>query len=372
MERQFKDQMTPVERAKAIAGGQRADRLPCNPNIANGVARVYGCKISDFNSSARTLAEAQIVSYKKFGYDSVRVFTDLFPWAEAMGASVILPEDNTADLHEPALRSKEDIQNFERLQAIDPYKDGRLPVHLEAMKYLIDAIGSEVNCTAALVGPFTNACFLIGVEKILRSCLKEPHIVHYLCQISLESMLAYADAVIDIGLNPTISEPMSSCTVVSPSIYKEFSEPYLKKLVSHVKGRGKAVVIHICGKTAPIWNDIADLGVDGFSIDNIANISDCKRTIGHKTKILGNVDPATTMYMGTQNAVKMETLQCIKDGYDSPKGFVPMSGCSLPVETPLANVAAMLDAVSELGYPVDPEKLDSMISYYADLCEKEN
>ena len=29
------DQMTPAQRAAAIAQGKPADRLPCNPNIAN-------------------------------------------------------------------------------------------------------------------------------------------------------------------------------------------------------------------------------------------------------------------------------------------------------------------------------------------------
>ena len=43
------DQMTPAQRAAAIANGQDADRLPCNPNVANGTARIYGCKISEFN-----------------------------------------------------------------------------------------------------------------------------------------------------------------------------------------------------------------------------------------------------------------------------------------------------------------------------------
>lgn len=371
MGRIFKDQMTPMERAAALANCKDVDRLPCNPNVANGVSRVYGCKVSDFNRSARTLADAQIASYRRFGYDSVRIFTDLFPWAEAMGATLTLPEDSTADLLEPALKTKEDILNYQKIPVINPYKDGRLPIYLEAMKYLVDEIGSEVGCTAALVGPFTNACFLVGVEKILRMCLREPEVVHHLCQISLESLIAYADAAIDIGLGPTISEPMSSCTVISPAIFKTFSEPYLKQLVHHIQKRGKGVVMHICGKTAPIWNDIADMGIAGFSIDNVASILDCKHTIGHKTKILGNVDPATTMYMGTPNAVKLETLQCIKDGYDSPKGFVPMSGCSLPIETPFANIDAMLDTVAELGYPVDPQKLDSMIEDAKQLCAKE-
>lgn len=371
MSRQFKDSMTPAERAKAIKAGQEVDRMPCNPNVANGVARVYGCKIGEFNTSARTLADAQIASYRRFGYDSVRVFTDLFPWCEAMGSEIRFPEDDTADLLVPAITSK-DPDAYKLIHGFDPYKDGRMPVHLEAMKYLYEDVGDEVGVSAAIVGPFTNACFLMDIGTILRMTVKRPEVVHYLCQVSLESLIKYVDAAIDIGLGPTISEPMSSCTVVSPKVFREFSAPYLKKLVDHIHSRGKSVTMHICGQTAGIWNDIADMGCEAFSIDNVASISECKKTIGDRCKILGNVNPATTMFLGTPDEVKLATLKCIEEGYDSPKGFMPMSGCSLPVETPFENIDAMLDVCVQLGYPVKKGKLDMLIEEYEQKVAKVN
>ena len=358
MESNKKIQMTPKERATAMTKGEEVDRLPCNPNVANGVARVYGCKISDFNTSARILADAQIASYRKFGYDGVRVFTDLFPWPEAMGAKVICPEDNTVDLLEPAIADAKDIG---KLEPLNPYTDGRLPIHLEAMKYLIEDVGDEVGVSAAIIGPFTFACFLLGVDKTLKACIQQPEVVHQLCEVGLQSAIAYVDAAIAIGLGPTISEPMSSCTVISPRIFRKFSQPYLKRLVDHIKSKGKGVVMHICGQTSGIWEDIADMGVAGFSIDNIASIKDCKEKIGAKTRILGNVDPGTIMYMGTREQVRLETLKGIRDGYDSPKGYTPMSGCSLPVDTPFENIQEMMDTVTDVGYPVRIERVEELI-----------
>lgn len=360
----MKDSMTPMERALAIAKGSDVDRLPCNPNVANGVARVYGCKISQFNNDPKVIAEAQIATYKRFGQDGVRVFTDLFPWAEAMGAKVHFPEDETADLAESAIS---DISQISMIKAADPLKDGRLPVHIESMKYLLEGLGKEVPCSAGIVGPFTNAFFLLGMEKTLMMVHKNPEIVHKLCQISLETLKAYADIVLSLGLNPTISEPMSSCTVVSPKVFREFSLPYLKELVEFIQNRGKNAVLHVCGQTSKIWNDFADLGIAGMSIDNVASIIDCKNTIGNKTKILGNVDPGRIMYSGTPLEVRLKTLECIRDGYDSPKGYVVMSGCSLPVDTPFENIDSMMDTVREVGYPVEPDKVDFMISE----CEKQ-
>ncbi len=353
------DNMTPLQRGAAIAKGEVVDRLPCNPNVANGVARVYGCKVSEFNTDAKTLAKAQIASYRKFGYDSIRIFTDLFPWAEAMGATVVKPDDNTVDLDQPAIKSIEEIS---KLNPANPYKDGRLPVQLDAMKYLIDEVGNEIGCSFGVVGPFTNAFFLLGVEKTLISVRKNPEIIHRLCRISMETIKAYVEAGIKIGLNPAISEPMSSCTVVSPKIFREFSLPYLKELVDFIKSKGKGVIIHICGQTNKIWPDLAELGIAGMSIDNVASLAECKKIIGDKTKILGNVDPGGIMYSGNRLDVRLRTLECIQDGYDSPKGYIVMSGCSLPIESPLENIKEMLDTVREVGYPVNINKVESMIA----------
>ena len=362
----LKDTMTPKERAAAIAQGKPVDRMPCNPNIANGVARVYGCKISEFNTNAKTIADAQIACYRRFGADSARIFTDLFTFAEAQGAKVKFPDDDTADLEAPAISpdvpDSELMKEIDKIKPADPYHDARLPLHLEAMKYLLDGVGDEMGCSAGVIGPFTNSFFLLGVERTLRAIHKNPEAVHKLTKVSLETAKAFADAAIKIGLTPTISEPMSSCTVVSPKVFREFSLPYLRELVDFIKSKGRGVVIHICGQTNKIWRDLADMGIAGMSIDNVASIKECKETIGMDTKIMGNVDPGGVMYSGTPDEVRLKTLECIRDGYDSPKGYMIMSGCSLPVDSPFENIDSMMNTVRELGYPVNINKLDDMLA----------
>ena len=54
-------------------------------------------------------------------------------------------------------------------------------------------------------------------------------------------------------------------------------------------------------------------------------------------------------------------LECIRDGYDSPKGYTVMSGCSLPVETPAENIQMMMDTVREVGYPVQIDRVNTLL-----------
>ena len=267
-----RDRITSLERMIAYNKGERIDRLPCNPNIANGAARVIGCKVSEFRNNGQLIAQAHIAAYRMFAYDGVRPFTDLYVQAEAMGAKVCYPVDDTADLEAPAIT---DLAGIDDIQPADPYHDGRLPSHLEAAKIVIDALGAEVSCSGGVVGPFTNAFFLIGVEKLSKVLARDPEAVHKLCAVSFATAVRYADAFIDIGLTPTVSAHAST-TIVSPKHFMEYSFPYLKRLIAHVHSRGKPVTLHICGKTDKIWEGMADTGADCLSIDNVASLSSAR------------------------------------------------------------------------------------------------
>ena len=347
-------QLTPLQRFAAYGRGEALDRLPCVPIIGNSSARLIGAKVSAFRGNGPLIAEAQIAAYRAFGYDVIRVFTDLYQMAEAMGATVHYPEDETAYLAAPSISSVADIG---RLTPLNPLTDGNLPAHLEAMGRVVDAVGTEVPVTGAVTCPFTTASFLIGAETLVRLTLKNPEAVRRLCEVALESALRYSEAIIAVGASPSLTDPMSSSTVISPRLFREFSLPYLKRLIDYIQSRGKSVTLHICGKSARIWEAMVEAGADCLSIDNEASLAEAKLAIGHRARLMGNVRPSEIMLQGTTAEVRRAVFAGIAEAWDSPKGYIVASGCSRPTETPFANIQAMMDAVTEIGWPIDPEKL---------------
>lgn len=343
------DQMTPLERLTAYGKGQPIDRLPCVPIIGNTAARVIHTKISDFRGNGKLLAKAHVEAYKLFGYDIIRIFTDLYTQAEAMGSKVHYLLDETAYLESPAIENIGDIDN---LSPADPNKDGNLPHHLEAMKWAVESVGKEVAVTGAVTCPFTNASFLIGAEKLIRLMLKNPEAVHKLCEVSLETNLRYTKAIIDAGCTPSLTDAMSSCTVISPRQFQEFSYPYLIRLIDYIHSRGKTVTLHICGKTNKIWDLMASAGADCISIDNDADLLEAKLKVGDKVRLMGNVKPSEIMLEGSVEDVRKSVVDCVAKAYDNPKGYIVASGCSLPTETPFQNIHAMMNTVRTIGYPV--------------------
>lgn len=349
-----KDQMTPIERMTAYSRGEAIDRLPCVPIVGNTAARVIGAKVSEFRGNGKLIAKAQVEAYKMFGYDVIRVFTDLYTQAEAMGAKVNYPPDETAYLAEPAIN---DLAEIDKLKPADPYKDGNLPSHLEAMEIAVDEVGHEAVVTGAVTCPFTNAAFLIGADNLAKLTIKNPEAVHKLCRLSLETSLRYAGAIIDAGCTPSLTDAMSSGTVIGPKQFREFSLPYLTELISYIHSRGRSVTLHICGRTNKIWDMMVDAGADCISIDNEASLLDAKAKVGHRVRLMGNVRPSEVMLEGTPELVRKSVIECIRLAHDNPKGYIVASGCSLPTETPFENIHAMMDTVREIGYPVNLEQL---------------
>ncbi len=340
--------MTPIERLAALSAGGPLDRLPCVPIVGNTAARVIGVRTAELRRSGATLARAHAAAYRRFGYDVVRVFTDLYVQAEAMGAKVRVPDDETAYLHEPAVHG---VAGIDKLRPADPARDGCLPAHREAAQRLVDEIGGEAAVTAAVTGPFTNSSFLVGAETLARLALREPNVVHRLCELSVETAIRWADALMDAGATPSLTDPMLSATVVSPRQFAELGLPYLKRLVDHLHRRGRAVTLHICGKTRPVWQHMVASGADCLSIDNEANLAEAKAAVGDRVRLMGNIPPVAVLFEGDSAAVRLAVRNCVRQAGDSPRGLLVASGCSLPTETPFANIDAMIRAVEEIGWP---------------------
>jgi uroporphyrinogen decarboxylase len=344
--------MTPVARFAALAAGRAVDRLPCVPIVGNTAARVIGVRVSQLRRNGGELARAQLASYRRFGYDVIRVFTDLYVLAEAMGARVNVPDDETAYLAEPVITSTSAIAG---LRAVEPTRDGCLPAHLEATRRLVEEVGAEVAVTTALTGPFTTASFLVGADTLARLCVREPEAVSRLCEICLESGLRWADAIIAAGASPSITDPMLSSTVVGPRVFRTHGLPTLRRLIEHIHLQGRTVTLHICGKTKPVWSLMADSGADCLSLDDEADLAEAKQAVGHRVRLMGNVPPVAVVQEGPREMIREAVRRCVRQAADNPKGFIVASGCSLPVETPFAHIEEMVRATEELGWPTNGE-----------------
>ncbi|AKN31757.1 uroporphyrinogen decarboxylase [Clostridium carboxidivorans P7] len=351
------DEMTPKERAAAINSGKPFDRIQCCPLMGEVGAKFIGVKISKLCFDYKLMVDTEINSYKTFGFDGAGIGPNLFGIAEAMGTTLAYPDNDMPYIDIPFLKNYDDIK---KLIPVNPHKDGRLPLFLEACKIINEKIGSEVGVSSGLGGPFTTAASLRGTDVFLRDIIKNPEWVHKLLEISTESIFNYIDAVSDIGVKPSLAEPVASLTVISPKQFRTFVKPYLKKCVDKIIERwGSGPSIHICGNTKGIWEDIADTGAQVISVDNVVDMEEVKNSVGNRSIIMGNVKPIDTVCFGGKEEIFNEVKECIKKSYDSPKGFILSTGCKIPMKTSKENVELFMQAARTYGkYPINPKILD--------------
>ncbi len=350
------DQMTPKERMEAFVSGKEIDRIPCSPFLGESCAPIFGHTIAQYNHSIDAIVNVAVGSFKKFRPDSIGFGPGLQGIPEAMGSKVIFPENSTPYISEPVLK---DYDEIDKLNPIDPYKDGRIAYFLEALKITNEKISHEVSVGSSVGGPFTTASFLRGTDKFLRDLNKNPEMVHKLLEIATKSVINYIDAVCDLGLSPSIAEPNASCTMISEKKFREFAKPYLKKCMDRIIERtGSGTTLHICGKTKKIWGDMVDTGIGNLSLDNVEDIGELKESFGDKVRLIGNVDPVEIIMQGSREDIYNEVKNCIRKGYNSPKGYILSTGCDVPIGTDPDKILALMDAARIYGaYPIDINEL---------------
>jgi len=349
----FVDSMTSLERLTAFAQGQPYDRIPFNTMMGDHSAQVIGAKVSDIHHSAIKLAEAQIAAYKTYKLDFVGVSPGHTGVAEALGSKLEFPEYSTPFVKEFAL---DDITNLKNLEIPDPRKNGRFPLFLEALEILIERVGNEAPVGVLIGGPFSTAYSLRGAENLLKDVYNNPEFLHELLDFCVESTIPFIQEVAKLGVGVGIVDPVSSGSLISREVFRTFSLPYLKKLIGEINKVSTPPVLHICGRTRKIIGDLADTGAGLLSLDNSVDLEEAKQEIGHKITLLGNIRPAETMYLGTTEMVEQNVRECLRKGYNSPRGYILAMGCELPIKTPPANVHALSAAVRKYGqYPYRPE-----------------
>jgi len=332
--------MTPIGRAKALKEGRRVDRLPCAPMIAEYAACFAKIDLRDYLHSAKVMADCHIRCYRHFGYDAVGV-SPMVGLAEAMGGVLDYSPDTPPSVKKPPL---DNWAALAKAKLPNPEKDGRLPLFLEAMERIRDAIGHEVKVGGGIGGPMAVASSFIGTEPLLFAMIKRPEEVHRLLRFSTDAIMLYMDACAKRGFGCSMGDGLLSASLISPRHFRLYVQPYLQEIADWHRDRfGTAPSMHICGDTKAIWPDMAEIGFGRLSIDDMMSLAEAKEAVGHVSALKGNVSPMSVLFLGTPKEVQMASCSCLDEAADNPKGFLLSTGCNVAWGTPSQNIQAMLD-----------------------------
>jgi uroporphyrinogen decarboxylase len=345
--------MTPKERKRAIAEKRPYDRLPHGFRLGYTASKTAGISVSDFHLDAKKQVEATVAAYRTYGLDETGVRINI---EEVIGATFEYP-----DYREPFISGTVALEGefLENLSLGDPKKHPKLKTFWQVLDGLFDAVGEEVPIAVSFRGPFSGSAAAIGTEKFLRLILKKPDYIHRLLEKVVTAEISIVDSLSGYDIGFDISDPIASGTVISQRQYQQFAKPYQKRLFDAMaRISGRKPQYHICGDTSRILRDMVETGAGEISVDNLMDLDYVAGQLGTDAVMVGNVNPSTSMLLGTPDIVRQDLRNCLKKGSKAKGGYLPAFGCGLPIGTPAENLNALFEAFGKYAkYPFDPEKL---------------
>lgn len=338
-------EFTGRDRIRAAMKRTCADRIPYSLILGPFRARILGCSLKEYSTDGRKLAEGTLAAYELFRHDSVDVTWDIVLEAETAGADLYFADDSVPQVKRHVLSQKPALSSLKLPQ---PESSGRFPLYLEACRTVAKSLKESI-LSATVTGPWTIATALRGAQDLIFDTLDDPPFVDELMKFTTEVTKILGSKIIETGLSLTMGEASSSCSLISPSIYRRFIKPSHKEIVQFFRERKASLSMHICGFIDPLMEDLMDLGIVALSFDSPSSLKKMVEISQKKIALVGNV--ATSLFVsGTKEEIGAAVQECIR--FAAPGGaFILSSGCELPYNATVERARFFVEAARNYGRP---------------------
>lgn len=335
--------ITGRDRIRACMKRSYADRIPVGLILGPLRAKVLGCSLKDYWLDGKKLAEGTLACYHLFGHDSVEISWDIMMEAETLGAELEFPAAGIPQVIKYILANKSALGS---LSLPSPERSGRFPLYKQACQILAQEL-RDVALSGTVTGPWTIATGLREVQELIYDTLDDPQFVNELLDFTTQVVKLLGTQIFQTGLSLTMGEAASSCSLISPQIYRQFIKPRHKEIVAYFRERKAGLSLHICGFIDPIMEDILDLGLVALSMDSPSSLPKMVQISQKKIVLVGNV--ATALFVnGSPEEMESAVKYCLQVA--GPGGaYIISSGCELPYNSAIEQVHFFIKAAHEYG-----------------------
>ncbi|MFO7836487.1 MAG: uroporphyrinogen decarboxylase family protein [Candidatus Thorarchaeota archaeon] len=333
----------PIDFVRNAIENRPPDRVPVIPLVGLVSSRLSNYSLRELVHDADKQIKSQLAMLKEFRYDGVIDCMDLTVEAEMLGAGVEFKDKGFPYVKRHPFDNSEDIKDL----AFHDIHDSRLGVFIDTIRGLAQAVGESHLVSSYVIGPFTLAGHLLGINDLMELTIDNPESAKDLVCHCGRILTPYIEAQIEAGShNVIVLEPTASTSIISPRFFEMYALSELQKINSLIHEKGAWGTLHICGHTTPILELMVRTGADALSLDSAVSLNIARQRISKEATIMGNVD-TSTMLTGTPDEVAKESRQCIQDANGPEGGFILSTGCDMPIETPLENLRAHVNTALE-------------------------
>ncbi len=330
-------QMGRRERIRAAVNREPVDRVPY------AVWRHF----PTVDRSPAGLAQATLRFHERYGSDFLKLTPRGGYAVEAWGCveGEALREDGHRPCASCAVQSADD---WKKIRALDP---GSAPGWAEQIEAIVrmgfDRRVGDAPVLPTLFSPLSLARKLSG-ERLPHDLRAHPDLVRGALEAITETLVKFAARALAEGAAGIFySIQAASGSVNTEDDYARFGEPYDRQALESVRGKSVLTIVH-CHGDRLMFERLAALPGNAWNWDDRAtppSLAEGKaKTVG---AVVGGLDQWKTLRDGTPEQASEEAREAIRQ--TGGIGLIVGPGCVLPMNTPDANVAAVVQA---LGGPL--------------------
>ncbi len=333
------------ERIQAALDGKLADQVPVMLHNFLMAAKEAGISQAEYRSRPDRAAAAHIRAVEKYAYDGVVVDIDTTALAGAIGVEVDEPPDQPAHCRAGGLLSE--LEDVDGLKRIDLLANAKIVAWLETARRLAEHFRGQVhvrgNCDQ---GPFSLACLVRGTENFLADLMDEANhaaadrLIAYCGRVTRDFIALMLETGVDSVSN---GDSMAGPALVSPAIYRRFAMRPESEVAAAARAGGGKYLLHVCGDTTAILDDLSRTGIDGLELDYLTDVGKAKAALAERITFVGNINPAGVLAHGDVGTVRRATEELLAVYGSSPR-FILNAGCAITADTPSENLRTMVRA----------------------------
>ena len=343
------DVLNSRERVLRLFRREKIDRVPVFSGMGNvtvhGVEQ-HGWRFPEIHLDSHKMATVAASTFQLFGFECAVVPFDLGVEAEALGCEINYYPEHTdhMDILYPTVSQKlaDKVADLNIQVPLDLARAGRVPLVTEAIRLLKQTVGDQVAVGAWVLGPFTLAGQVVELDDLIKKSLQKPELINKVLDTLDDVLVSLAKIYKDAGADYlTVREMGAGEDVLSPYTFASVIRPHLERVLAAIES---PKVLHICGDTNIIVEQMARCGAEAISVDQKNLLSESRKKVGANVILLGNLDPFNVLTLGTPEDVDEAVKRIIASGADAI-----WPGCDIWPTVPWQNMEVLVAATQRYG-----------------------
>lgn len=330
-------EMTGRERVLAALRGEPFDVYPAVSITSVATTDAMERSRSFFpgaHTDGAQMAALASVGRDAYGFDSVAPYFSIHLEAAALGCPIDWGDRFTMPrvIHPP-------LRDLDGLSVPSDFLSRPQPAQLlKACQLLHRRCGDKAAVIGKVIGPWTLAYHLRGVENLLLDTILEPEKTRAAIEALAEVSIRFARAQFEAGADICVWADHVTSDLVSAQIYRETVFPVHCRATKTLAPYGP-LILHVCGNVADRFDLFAQAGFACFHMDSRNDISAIAQAAGNRIRLAGCINNPFTLSQGTAERVHSEVEYNIRCGVSliAPE-------CAIPTSVPAVNLKELVRA----------------------------